>query len=810
MFAGALMSFIACTNDEFPLEQETESNKTTEGVIFTAQKFLSAESTESRTSITPDEDGATFAWVAGDSIAIVPDEGAQIYFVIDEIDVQNADKAVFTGGAWGLKTDNEYAAYYPFIPDYSINQTNVPVDYSVQAYKPGANGTVTPSHDYMVARSVKQDGGNLKFDFTHLGALVEVKFSIPEDGTIKRLDLMTNESILPLKGTFDLTAENVTIASNPADLSNKMVVNVEGLEAQADETVSVFFMMPPMDTETFNTNMLTAVVTYGDNNDVLSFRINSDYAGLKASTYYTLGTEKMVFRPAKKDLHDMVDKATYDNYKEKVRFVTGSTHLSGDKIYDGDCAAYAVVNGDWAEIHTPAKTIYLPENSSALFKDMPMTELNIRNLLSDEVTDMSFMFEGCSNLVNVTMNTNTQKVTTTKAMFKGCSQLRGSALGLNTPQVTDISSMFEGCTSMLTCVLGSNLSTVENVTTMNSLFKNCSSINHDINLNDQKLSKVTDMESMFEGCENITGVVTYYQHYDTNIFNTESVTNMSKMFKGCSKLDYLVLTVFNTEKVTDMSSMFEGCKLLTAFDLSSFNTEAVTNMSAMFKDCSAAASFTFGESFNTEKVTDMSAMFEGCSSLEEISLTRFNTKKVTDMSAMFKGCSKIGTLDLSKFDFGAVTTTNSMFMNCTSLTSVDLHKFDGPYYIVNLESMFEGCTTLTSLDLSLFGMEMEGLIGSSITVDKMFKDCVNLKNLDMRSYDFGHGTNKALHIYIVSLDSIFENMGANYNSNNKATIYIPKYYKSYGNEYCKDDMINFMNSFSTGINEEKVMYIETD
>ena len=80
----------------------------------------------------------------------------------------------------------------------------------------------------------------------------------------------------------------------------------------------------------------------------------------------------------------------------------------------------------------------------------------------------------------------------------------------------------------------------------------------------------------------------------------------------------------------------------------------------------------------------------------------------------------------------------------------------------------------------------------------------------MRSYDFGHGTNKALHIYIVSLDSIFENMGANYNSNNKATIYIPKYYKSYGNEYCKDDMINFMNGFSTGINEEKVMYIETD
>ena len=73
LLAGALMAFSACTNDEIPVEQA--ANSTPEGVVFTAQKFLPAGSTQSRTAISPNEDGATFAWTEGDSIAIVPDKG---------------------------------------------------------------------------------------------------------------------------------------------------------------------------------------------------------------------------------------------------------------------------------------------------------------------------------------------------------------------------------------------------------------------------------------------------------------------------------------------------------------------------------------------------------------------------------------------------------------------------------------------------------------------------------------------------------------------------------------------------------------
>ena len=78
LLAGALMAFPSCTNHEIPSDPVADESTTPEGVIFTAQKFLPANGTQSRTLITPNEDGATFAWAEGDSIAIVPDAGAQI------------------------------------------------------------------------------------------------------------------------------------------------------------------------------------------------------------------------------------------------------------------------------------------------------------------------------------------------------------------------------------------------------------------------------------------------------------------------------------------------------------------------------------------------------------------------------------------------------------------------------------------------------------------------------------------------------------------------------------------------------------
>jgi len=63
---------------------------------------------------------------------------------------------------------------------------------------------------------------------------------------------------------------------------------------------------------------------------------------------------------------------------------------------------------------------------------------------------MSSMFEGCWSLTNINLsNFNTNNVTNMSSMFEGCSSLKNINLSnFNTNNVTNMSSMFIGCSSL--------------------------------------------------------------------------------------------------------------------------------------------------------------------------------------------------------------------------------------------------------------------------------------------------------------------------------------------------------------------------
>ena len=143
-----------------------------------------------------------------------------------------------------------------------------------------------------------------------------------------------------------------------------------------------------------------------------------------------------------------------------------------------------------------------------------------------------------------------------------------------------------------------------NITNMNSMFYNCSSLTN-LDLSALKTDKVTDMSYMFLGCSGLTNI-----KIPDNI-KTSSVVNMRNMFANCSSLTNLDLSNFNTNNVTNMSFMFLGCSKLTNLDLSSFNTKKVRYMSYMFYNCSSLTILDLFN-FNTNKVTDMSYMFNNC------------------------------------------------------------------------------------------------------------------------------------------------------------------------------------------------------
>ena len=140
------------------------------------------------------------------------------------------------------------------------------------------------------------------------------------------------------------------------------------------------------------------------------------------------------------------------------------------------------------------------------------------------------LFSGCSSLLNV-HEIDTSKVTNMSGMFQSCNKLTSlDVSGFDTSNVTNMAYIFNGC-RLLTSLDVSGFDT----------------------------SNVTNMAYMFNACNNLTSL-------DVSGFNTSKVTNMSYMFNACSKLTSLDASGFDTSKVTNMSYMFYNCTMLTSLN----------------------------------------------------------------------------------------------------------------------------------------------------------------------------------------------------------------------------------------------------
>ena len=234
-----------------------------------------------------------------------------------------------------------------------------------------------------------------------------------------------------------------------------------------------------------------------------------------------------------------------------------------------------------------------PEGAYALNQERPEPEWRMQEIRT-VVFDASFAYA---------------RPTSCSHWFKDCIYLTRieGIWNLNTENVTDMSSMFLGCSSLSSLDL-TNFDT-GNVTDMSSMFQGCYGLTS-LDVSKFNTSKVTDMCRMFQDCYGLTSL-------DVSKFNTSKVTDMCCMFVGCHKLTSLNVSKFNTTEVTDMSDMFEDCYALTSLDLTNFDTGKVKDMLFMFYGCSALTTIYASNKFVTDKVTDNgSKMFYGCKNLK--------------------------------------------------------------------------------------------------------------------------------------------------------------------------------------------------
>lgn len=231
--------------------------------------------------------------------------------------------------------------------------------------------------------------------------------------------------------------------------------------------------------------------------------------------------------------------------------------------------SFADVN---AEIYNKIQQVYnnmepriLTDSDKAIDKNIYFIPTNSSGevlLDTSQVTNMSGMFDGCSNLTEIPQ-LNTSNATKMDNLFKDCLNLSVIPV-LDTNKVTSTRYMFAICKSLT-----------------------------DIPLIDT--SNVTDMTYMVYACSNLISIPQ---------LNTSNVTSMNSMFDKCTSLTNVPL--LDTSKVTDVSYMFNECP--------SLSNDSLNNILQM---CANAVSYTRTKELRTIGLSEEQA--QKCTTLSNYS-----------------------------------------------------------------------------------------------------------------------------------------------------------------------------------------------
>ena len=168
--------------------------------------------------------------------------------------------------------------------------------------------------------------------------------------------------------------------------------------------------------------------------------------------------------------------------------------------------------------------------------------------------------------------------TSTSYWFSSCINLQDieGIRNLNTERVYDMSFMFSNCYA-LTSLDVSKFNT-EKVYDMGGMFSYCEALTS-LDVSNFNTQNVIYMRGMFYNCKALTSL-------DVSKFKTENVIYLQGMFQFCKAVTALNLSNFNTEKVTDMSYMFFGCESLTTiFCNSDWIVDRHVYAMSMFENC---------------------------------------------------------------------------------------------------------------------------------------------------------------------------------------------------------------------------------
>ena len=391
--------------------------------------------------------------------------------------------------------------------------------------------------------------------------------------------------------------------------------------------------------------------------------------------------------------------------------------------------------------------------------------IDIKNLDTSKVKDMSWMFYYCDSIEQIDLSGfNTSKVTNMYNMFFYCRSLTTMNLSMfDTSNVADMGSMFYGCTRLSNLDLsGWDTSSVTSVTGMIDMFQSCEKLQQ-VKFGDrfmwsgtngylptQKSTYIPNADGKWYAASDGKGYApadipsnkadTYYAYppqafavysdddKSLNFYKRFSVPKAGERFDGRTVTEMYIGFEANNNRVNppwykrrdsianskivdvirpkNTSSWFQGCYNLQSIDILNLDTTEVVDMYHMFDGCSSITTIDVSN-FNTSNVTNMDYMFYGCSSLISLDASSFDTKNVNSMICMFSYCTKLINLDVSGFHTPKLVDCVSMFSGCVSITFLDLSNFDTSHIQYKYMGMYNTFFDCNHLEKVILGDKVE-------------------------------------------------------------------------------------------------------
>ena len=348
---------------------------------------------------------------------------------------------------------------------------------------------------------------------------------------------------------------------------------------------------------------------------------------------------------------------------------------------------------------------------------------------TENVTDMSRMFEGCESFDADISGWNTRKVADMSRMFRNCEHFQSDLSAWDTRNVTDMSFMFESARAFQ-----SDLSAWDTgrVVSLAGMFRNAEAFHS--NLARWNVARATDMSRMFDGAHAFQS--------DLSAWDTRSVVTLASMFREAVTFDS-DLSRWNVARVTDMSFMFDGADAF-ASDLSPWETGRVRNFAGMFHNAPQVPADL--SDWDTSNATDMTGMFyvsfynaRATSLPFRADLSRWKTGNVTSMSHMFHNVHLLQA-DLSDWDTGQVKNMAFMFHNANTFHS-DLSRWQTS----NVTSMLSMFRYANAFDADLSAWKT----GNVVNMRHMFGHA-NSFNSDLSRWNVARVTDMSYMFYHAS------------------------------------------------------------